>query len=463
MMYQANAPLFGKDDKLAQLLMQQPNYGDMKSSPLQGLAAALGQMGSAYIGKKRKESERADTVATLKGALDLGNGSPAGLDSNGIDWETARAPDRNAMAGLLLGNEQTAPIAERLILGDMDRQQGLQDKIAEMEALLPYEIKKIQAMASARGAGGAGQSPAAIQITNDLMQQYQTMTTDPDPKKRQAAQQRYVMLQQVAKTYGTDRGVLPEIPAYNGSTNPTELADAFEGMGVDTGMAPAPNAPLPLPPVQGPQQPAQIPPVDSPLMSQKAQPMPPAQASPPMAIPEFGKAQGVNAAAKKRAETQAQKDVELDMDPKIRGKEKTAELDAVRADKNIEANILDAQTLPIIADLKKINEKTFDMPFIDVAQGPAKVMGVGKEGTTATDLMRQARLDMAAPLAKQLGVNPTDKDFQATLDRIFDISATKESRDAQINALEKRIKMKAAARNGATAPANNYKEKYGLQ
>jgi hypothetical protein len=47
---------------------------------------------------------------------------------------------------------------------------------------------------------------------------------------------------------------------------------------------------------------------------------------------------------------------------------------------------------------------------------------------------------LAAPLAKQLGVNPTDKDFQASLDRIFDINASKSSRAAQIEALSNRIK-----------------------
>lgn len=46
--------------------------------------------------------------------------------------------------------------------------------------------------------------------------------------------------------------------------------------------------------------------------------------------------------------------------------------------------------------------------------------------------LRQARLRVAAPLAKQLGVNPTDKDFQNTLDQIFDENEPRETRDAQL-------------------------------
>ena len=49
--------------------------------------------------------------------------------------------------------------------------------------------------------------------------------------------------------------------------------------------------------------------------------------------------------------------------------------------------------------------------------------------------LRQLRLNLAAPLAKQLGVNPTDKDFENTLNQIFNENESKATRRAQINLL----------------------------
>lgn len=91
------------------------------------------------------------------------------------------------------------------------------------------------------------------------------------------------------------------------------------------------------------------------------------------------------------------------------------------------------QTYPIAAQLLDLNAGTIDSPYAAAFQPALKL--TGSEKATALDLMKQARLELAAPLAKQLGVNPTDKDFLASLDRIFDINATKQSREAQIKAL----------------------------
>lgn len=72
------------------------------------------------------------------------------------------------------------------------------------------------------------------------------------------------------------------------------------------------------------------------------------------------------------------------------------------------------------------------------------------------DLLKQARIDLAAPLAKQLGVNPTDKDFQASLDRIFDMGTTQESRAAQIQELQNRINQRRdVLRQSAGMPPAN--------
>jgi hypothetical protein len=101
----------------------------------------------------------------------------------------------------------------------------------------------------------------------------------------------------------------------------------------------------------------------------------------------------------------------------------------------------DQLALDPIQSLKGLNEKSFSS-FAGVKRvaGRFDPTGYSDEKTNATDALVQARTDLAAPLAKQLGVNPTDRDFQASLDRIFDLNTTQESRAIQINALEQRIK-----------------------
>jgi hypothetical protein len=97
------------------------------------------------------------------------------------------------------------------------------------------------------------------------------------------------------------------------------------------------------------------------------------------------------------------------------------------------------KVLPVIDELKSFNEQSPSIPYAGKTQVFRRLYPGTSEAEASVDLMRQARIDLAAPLAKQLGVNPTDKDFQASLDRIFDIEASKESRSAQIDALQNRI------------------------
>lgn len=101
----------------------------------------------------------------------------------------------------------------------------------------------------------------------------------------------------------------------------------------------------------------------------------------------------------------------------------------------------DNTAAPILQQMIKINQDTFDAPYAGAIQGPAKIAGFEKQ-TTAFDLLKQSRLELAAPLAKQLGVNPTDKDFQASLDRIVDTNSTKASRKAQLQQLLNRIQQR---------------------
>jgi hypothetical protein len=240
MMYQPNAPLFGHTPEF-----QKPDYSSMKQSPLQGLAAALGEVGGAII-KKRKDGDKAKVLAD---ALSMGKGAPAGLDpKTNIEWNTARAPDREAMAQILLGNEGTRPIAERMILGDMDRQQSLQDKIEETKALMPFEIQLARAKAQATASGSNG--PAPIQITNDIMQSLQAARNAKTPEEKAQHIMRANILSQSAKMY--DKGInaygegggfdMAQIPGYGdvvGGIGHDKKAGEEEGKvtGKDTGEA----------------------------------------------------------------------------------------------------------------------------------------------------------------------------------------------------------------------------------
>lgn len=133
----------------------------------------------------------------------------------------------------------------------------------------------------------------------------------------------------------------------------------------------------------------------------------------------------------KSTEADAQNISDMTYDPQTEAAKVTAAADATQ-------HRSDAQAMPILEDMLKNNEGTFDAPYLTTLQGPAKLAG-NQQQTTAFDLMKQNRLNLAAPLAKALGVNPTDKDFQATLERIVDVNATKDSRRAQIKNLQAQI------------------------
>jgi hypothetical protein len=120
---------------------------------------------------------------------------------------------------------------------------------------------------------------------------------------------------------------------------------------------------------------------------------------------------------------------------------------------NAKADSAATSTLPVIDQLRTFNSGTFSMPYADTApvRGYTRIFGdEQQQGMQKNmDLLKQARTDLAAPLAKELGVNPTDRDFQATLDRIFDSNASQESRSAQIDALEQRILARKTARGSS--------------
>lgn len=84
----------------------------------------------------------------------------------------------------------------------------------------------------------------------------------------------------------------------------------------------------------------------------------------------------------------------------------------------------------LVDTMLKYNEKTGSGAYQGLKQ-PFK-RSVGDKEAKAFDLLSQTRLRLAAPLAKQLGVNPTDKDFENTLNQIFNENADRDTRESQL-------------------------------
>jgi hypothetical protein len=107
----------------------------------------------------------------------------------------------------------------------------------------------------------------------------------------------------------------------------------------------------------------------------------------------------------------------------------------------------DIEAVPILKKMLEQNAGTPSIPYVEYVKAPLRF--AAPEMAQNLDLLQQNRLNLAAPLAKALGVNPTDKDFKATLDRIFDINSTRESRAAQIQQLLDQITTKSPEAAGA--------------
>ena len=68
----------------------------------------------------RAKHEEGLTMERFRTALDFASGSPAGVDPRtGVDWETARAPNRGAAMAALLSDETLRPTAIQQMMADM--------------------------------------------------------------------------------------------------------------------------------------------------------------------------------------------------------------------------------------------------------------------------------------------------------------------------------------------------------
>ena len=115
----------------------------------------------------------------------------------------------------------------------------------------------------------------------------------------------------------------------------------------------------------------------------------------------------------------------------------------------LDKQLSDESMLPIINEMIKTNRGTLDMPFAEFVNAPARILR--SDQADAMDSLKQDQLSLAAPLAKMLGTNPTDKDFQASLDQIINLNSTKEGREQQLIKRRDRILKKI----GKSKPAQD--------
>ena len=123
--------------------------------------------------------------------------------------------------------------------------------------------------------------------------------------------------------------------------------------------------------------------------------------------------------------------------------EEKAALEKIKADiEQSQSMKKEALAIPQIEKMIEINKLTSEKPYAGSEFAQPYMRFKNPVASEAMDLLERNRKDLAAPLAKQLGVNPTDKDFKATLDRIFDRNASRSSREKQMMDLIRTIQEK---------------------
>ena len=95
------------------------------------------------------------------------------------------------------------------------------------------------------------------------------------------------------------------------------------------------------------------------------------------------------------------------------------------------------ESIPMLKNMIKNNRGTLDMPYAEMLKLPTRMLA--SDQAAALDLIKQDLNTMAIPLAKKLGVNPTDKDVELIMNSIVDLNASKKSRDSQLKNLLKRM------------------------
>jgi len=144
----------------------------------------------------------------------------------------------------------------------------------------------------------------------------------------------------------------------------------------------------------------------------------------------------------KQAQELYQAQLDIQKAGAVEEQKKKAALDITKESKKIEQTAQDSMAIPVIERMIARNDKTLNIPYAEALQGVSRAIPNKdiQDHVNNIDLIKQDQITLAAPLAKMLGVNPTDKDFKATLESIVNLNASPESRKLQLENLSAKIK-----------------------
>jgi len=136
----------------------------------------------------------------------------------------------------------------------------------------------------------------------------------------------------------------------------------------------------------------------------------------------------------KQAQELYQAQLDIQKAGAVEEQKKKAALDITKESKKIEQTAQDSMAIPVIERMIARNDKTLNIPYAEALQGVSRAIPNKdiQDHVNNIDLIKQDQITLAAPLAKMLGVNPTDKDFKATLESIVNLNASPESRKLQL-------------------------------
>jgi hypothetical protein len=123
--------------------------------------------------------------------------------------------------------------------------------------------------------------------------------------------------------------------------------------------------------------------------------------------------------------------VQADMAKELGKAQVEIEKDTIKEESEVKKDKKKAlKNINLVDKMIELNRGTLSTPYAGAAQIGARFTNPKEAENYA--VLRQLQLRLAAPLAKQLGVNPTDRDFKNTMEQIFNMNESRETRGAQL-------------------------------
>lgn len=349
----------------------------------------------------------------------------AELDANrqkGMSEALSKWGENPQEAAMMLAQDpRYADMAAEILGGEVDYARQ-KERWAQQDALQRENIAALNQRASM-----GGSTPAALQVANK-MYELQMIASDPNvsPEKRMAAQTQYNLIGQAQKTFGFDRGMErtffdPNQPSNMGQPNQGFADIAGDGM---YNIANEGN----LPPLDNNTMidPTQVTPNNQ--MPQPAQqPIMPVN---PVVQPVqgFGETRAQFAGMEQGAKTQAQKDVELAMNPRI----KSAESSAVTQSELNERLASMPQLMNTVEQLSELGKKA---TYTLAGQGANFLRREAGLEPTEGAVARREYISLVdnqiLPLLRQtFGAQFTEREGESLKQTLGDVNASPEEKDA---------------------------------